>query len=102
MATGLSTVAASVASVNALQVLDENKVNIPRAAAAELRDVETHNHQSLPVTDATIARAQRRLQKHGLELRKHCARIGVPFTSCTTAEQWQEILLDHLQGRALR
>ena len=102
MATGLAAVAASVASVNALQVLDENEVEIPRAAAAELRDVETHGRRSLPVTDTTVARAQQKLHTHGLELRKHCASIGMPFTSCTTAEHWQEVLLDHLQGRALR
>lgn len=102
MAAGISAVAASVASLNALQVLDENETNIPQTAAAELRDVETGVRRSLPITETTVARAQDRLNALGRALHERCAGIGVPFTSCTTAEQWQQVLLGHLQGRSLR
>ncbi len=102
MASDLASVVAAVSSVNALQVLDEHEVDIPATSTAELRDVETGERRPVYLSSESVARAREVLDAHGQRLRHACNGLGIRFTACTTAENWERVLLDHLQARMSR
>jgi len=93
----LKSIRSRAATVNAIQILDEDEVRIPAGAVTELRDVESGEIRHVTVSDQTVKSAADKLQSHCETLRGDCNGIGVRFTTCRTEQHWQRVLLDHLR-----
>jgi len=93
----LKSIRSRAATVNAIQVLDDDEVRVPAGAVTELRDVESGEIRHVAMSDQTVQDAANKLQSHCETLRADCNGIGVRFTTCRTAQNWQRVLLDHLR-----
>ena len=93
----LKSIRSRAATVDAIQILDDDEVKVPTGAVTELRDVESGEIRHVSVSDRTVQDAADNLQSHCETLGTDCNRIGVRFTTCRTEQHWQRVLLDHLQ-----
>lgn len=94
MQTDLRSVRGAVTAVSALQVLANDEVRVSARGSARLRDVETGQNRSTPITEELLAGAQRTLRTHQVRLQRDCAALGIRFATCTTAERWERVLLN--------
>jgi len=93
----LKSIRARAATVNAIQILDDDEVTIPTRAVTELRDVESGEIRHIAMSNKTAQDAADKLQSHCEKLKDDCNGIGVRFTTCRTEQHWQRVLLDHLR-----
>ncbi len=93
----LKSIRSRAATVNAIQILDDDEVRVPTGAVTELVDVESGEIRHVAMSDRTVQDAADKLQSHSKTLGADCNSIGVRFTTCRTAQHWQRVLLDHLQ-----
>lgn len=93
----LKSIRARVASVNAIQVLDEAEVHIPAHGVVALHDIESGEVRHVVMTEHAVKTAQNALSRHCMNLDKACAGLGIRFTTARTEQRWQQVLLDHLQ-----
>ena len=93
----LKSIRSRAATVDAIQVLDDNEVRVPARDVTELRDVESGEIKHVTMTDQTVQNAADKLQSHCETLSADCTGIGIRMTTCHTAKHWQQVLLDHLQ-----
>jgi uncharacterized protein (DUF58 family) len=92
----LKSIRARAATVNAIQILDEDELQIPTRAVTELRDVESGEIRHVAMSDEAAQVAADKLHLHCETLRNDCNGMGVRFTTCQTEPHWQRVLLDHL------
>jgi uncharacterized protein (DUF58 family) len=97
MRSELKSIRARAATVNAIQILDDDEVRIPAEAVTELCDVESGEIRHIAMSDRTVQDAADKLQSHCETLSADCNSIGVRFTTCRTTQHWQRVLLDHLR-----
>jgi len=95
----LRSIRSAVSSASALQVLAGDEAQVPARGVARIQDVESGRSQSFLVSDQAVERLRLNLAAHGDRLRKTCAALGIRFASCDAAEQWERVLLAHLQAR---
>jgi uncharacterized protein (DUF58 family) len=93
----LKSIRSRAATVNAIQILDDNEVRVPARTVTELLDVESGETKHITMTDQTAQNAADKLRSHSETLAGDCNGIGVRFTTCRAAQDWQQVLLDHLQ-----
>ena len=93
----LKSIRSRAATVNAIQVLDDDEVRVPTGTVTELQDVESGEIRQVMMTDRTVQDAANKLQSHCETLSADCNGIGVRFTTCRTEQHWQRVLLDHLR-----
>ena len=93
----LKSIRSRAATVNAIQILDDDEVRAPARAVTELRDVESGEIRHVEISDRTVQDATDKLQAHCETLSTDCSGIGVHFTTCRTEQHWQRVLLDHLR-----
>ncbi len=93
----LKSIRSRAATVDAIQILDDDEVRVPTGAVTELRDVESGEIRHVAMSDRTVQDAADKLQSHCETLGTDCNRIGVRITTCRTEQHWQQVLLDHLQ-----
>jgi uncharacterized protein (DUF58 family) len=93
----LKAIRARAATVNAVQILDEDETQIPAREATTLRDVESGATNRVELSDQVVERAAERLASHSAKLTRDCAGLGIRFTTCRTGQRWQRVLLDHLR-----
>jgi uncharacterized protein (DUF58 family) len=88
------------ASTSAIQVLADDEIKVPVSGLTNLFDVESGERRQLVISQSEIAAANRALTQHGVDLRRDCNRLGVPFTTCRSGDAWQKVLIEHLSVRA--
>ena len=88
------------ASVNAIQTLDASEVRVPARGSLELQDVESGTRRPTMMTDSTERDAVATLHAHNESLQRFCRSMNIRLTACDTDQQWQKILLRHLQLRS--
>jgi uncharacterized protein (DUF58 family) len=93
----LKSIRSRAATVDAIQILDDDEVQVPTGAVTELRDIESGEIRHIAISDRTAQNAADKLQSHCEALSADCNGIGVRFTTSRTAQHWQRVLLDHLQ-----
>jgi len=98
---GLKLLAGIGEDVHAVQVLDEHETTLTQSGLLSLRDIETNRRISIHHTAEVQKQAEEQLGKLSKNLRQHCHKYQIAFTSCTTAENWKTILLDHLTSLGL-
>ena len=99
MRSNLRALRARTASVDALQVLDENEVALSANDPVALMDVESGQKQNVTDAEPATQLARQRLQSHQQELASSCAGLGVRFSSSLANDRWQRVLLGHLRRR---
>lgn len=88
------------ASVNAIQTLDASEVRIPARGSLELQDIESGTRRPTVMTDSAEQDAATTLRAHNESLQRFCRSMNIRLTTCDTDQQWQRILLRHLQLRS--
>jgi uncharacterized protein (DUF58 family) len=97
MRTDLKSIRSRAATVNAIQVLDEDEVQVPVRAVVALHDVESGELRHVEISDDVVQHAADQLAAHSKALAKDSARVGIRLTTCETGQHWQRVLLDHLR-----
>ncbi len=98
---GLKLLAGIGEDLHAVQVLDENETLLPQSGALSLRDIETNEKISIHPTAEVQKQAEQQLANLIKNLQLHCQKHQIAFTSCTTADNWKSILLEHLTSLGL-
>jgi len=88
------------ASVNAIQTLDSSEVRVPARGSLALQDIESGDLRPIVMTDSAEQDAAAALRAHNESLRRSCRSMNIRLTTCDTNQQWQRILLHHLQLRS--
>ena len=86
---------AGAASMRAIQVLARDELAVEGSGRLGLVDVESGVRVDVADTSHARALASEALEQHAARLERDCASLGVPFSRCDDAADWERVLLAH-------
>jgi uncharacterized protein (DUF58 family) len=102
MRNDLSLLAAIAEQTQAIQVLEAPAELQTGDGYITLQDIESREQARILLSPAAREKLGERMLQLVAELRAHCLRYRISFSSCNTSEHWREVLLGHIMGLGAR